>query len=167
MYMVFTILKTNKVLLWLLQKGPKSPVHCELLVFGLGPDQAGEQRPRHSQRHLQQQRHCPSGARGRGCHQTFQKGQNRNEMDEGHVTLTVNNAHSHRNHLLRSHDRCSQLGTWHYNNTNMNWNVSGHTACFTMWGSYMAYSLRFDQQIWVIWLGSLCHYLLIWPMMLN
>lgn len=58
------------------QKGPESDVHRELLVFGPGADQAGEQRPRHSQRHLQQQRHCPAGARGRGCHQTFQKGQN-------------------------------------------------------------------------------------------
>lgn len=67
----------------LFQKGPESHVHCELLVFGLGADQAGEPRPRHPQRHLQQQRHCPSGTRGRGCHQTFQKGQSRNWIDEG------------------------------------------------------------------------------------
>lgn len=66
----------------LFQKGPEPRVHCELLVFGLGANQAGEQRPRHAQRHLQQQRHCPSGTRGRGCHQTLQKGQSWNWTDD-------------------------------------------------------------------------------------
>lgn len=68
----------NKVFLSLFQERSKSPLHCELLVFGLGSNPTREQRPRHTQRHLQQQRHCPFGARGWRCHQTFQKGQNQN-----------------------------------------------------------------------------------------
>lgn len=69
----------------LFQTGPEPRVHCELLVFGAGADAAREQRPRHAQRHLQQQRHCPAGARGRGCHQALQKGQSRNGGGRGHA----------------------------------------------------------------------------------
>lgn len=67
------------------QTRPEPGVHCELLVFGAGADTAGEQRPRHAQRHLQQQRHCPPGARGRGCHQALQKGQSWNWGGRGHA----------------------------------------------------------------------------------
>lgn len=78
----FWICSLSCIFSMLFQKGPESGVHRELLVFGSGADQAGEQRPRHPQRNLQQQCHCPVGARGRGCHQTFQKGQNQNGVDE-------------------------------------------------------------------------------------